>query len=78
MMREKEHLKAVQSKKALLAMYVSEGGVASSGRTAQFMKALTRTAWSLRKTNFFEARAVRKSKFLCFLDLCARKVNILE
>ena len=32
---------AVQSKKALLAMYLSEGGIASSDRAAQFMKALT-------------------------------------
>ena len=34
-------LKAVQSKKALLPMYLSEGGMASSTRAAQFMKALT-------------------------------------
>ena len=32
----------------------------------------------LRETNFFEARAVHKGKFLYFLDLCVRKVNILE
>ena len=38
-------LKAVQSKKALLAMYLSEGGIASSGRAAQFMKALTLMVW---------------------------------
>ena len=31
----------VQSKKALLAVYLNEGGSASSGRAAQFMKALT-------------------------------------
>ena len=31
-----------------------------------------------RETNFFEARAVRKGKFLYFLDLRVRKVNILE
>ena len=33
---------------------------------------------SLRETNFFEARAVHKGKFLYFLDLRVRKVNILE
>ena len=32
---------AVQSRKALLAMQYSEGGMASSGSAAQFMKALT-------------------------------------
>ena len=32
----------------------------------------------LRETHFFEARAVHKGKFLYFLDLCVRKVNILE
>ena len=31
-----------------------------------------------RETNFFEARAVHKGKFLYFFDLCVRKVNILE
>ena len=36
---------AVQSKKALLAMYLSEGGMASSGRAAQFIKALTLMVW---------------------------------
>ena len=35
-------LKAVQSKKALLPMYFSKGGIASSTRAAQFIKALTR------------------------------------
>ena len=38
-------LKAVQSKKALLPMYLSEGGIASSTRAAQFTKALTRIVW---------------------------------
>ena len=38
-------LKTVQSWKALLPMYLSEGGMASSTRAAQFMKALTRIAW---------------------------------
>ena len=37
--------KAVQSKKALLPMYFSEGGIASSTRAAQFIKALTRIVW---------------------------------
>ena len=32
----------------------------------------------LRETNFIEARTVNKGKFLYFLDLCARKVNMLE
>ena len=32
----------------------------------------------LRETNFFEARAVHKGKFLYFLDLCVGEVNILE
>ena len=40
-----EPLKAVQSKKALLPMYLSEGGIASSTRAAQFIKALTRIVW---------------------------------
>ena len=35
----------MQSKKALLAMYLSEDGMASSGRAAQFMKALTLMVW---------------------------------
>ena len=35
----------MQSKKALLAMYLSEGGMASSGRAAQFIKALTLMVW---------------------------------
>ena len=38
-------LKAVQSKKAPLPMYLSEGGIASSTRAAQFIKALTRIVW---------------------------------
>ena len=37
--------KTVQSRKALLPMYLSEGGKASSTRAAQFMKALTRSVW---------------------------------
>ena len=37
--------KTVQSRKALLPMYLSEGGMASSTRAAQFMKALTRIVW---------------------------------
>ena len=37
----------MQSKKALLAMYLSEGGMASSGRAAQFIKALTLMVWSV-------------------------------
>ena len=32
----------------------------------------------LRETNFIEARTVNKGEFLYFLDLCVRKVNILE
>ena len=32
----------------------------------------------LRETNFIKARTVNKGKFLYFLDLCVRKVNILE
>ena len=31
-----------------------------------------------RETNFNEARTVNKGKFLYFLDLCGRKVNLLE
>ena len=31
-----------------------------------------------RETNFNEARTVNKGKFLYFLDLCVRKVNLLE
>ena len=38
-------LKTVQCRKALLPMYLSEGGMASSTRAAQFMKALTRIVW---------------------------------
>ena len=38
-------LRAVQSKKALLPIYFSEGGMASSIRAAQFIKALTRIVW---------------------------------
>ena len=37
--------KAVQSKKAPLPMYLSEGGIASSTGAAQFIKALTRSVW---------------------------------
>ena len=40
-------LRTVQSRKALLPMYLSEGGMASSTRAAQFMKALTRIVWSV-------------------------------
>ena len=40
-------LKTVQSRKALLPVYLSEGGMASSTRAAQFMKALTRIAWGV-------------------------------
>ena len=38
-------LKTVQSRKALLPMYLSEGGMASSTGAAQFMKALARITW---------------------------------
>ena len=38
-------LESSASKKALLPMYLSEGGMAISTRAAQFIKALTRIVW---------------------------------
>ena len=49
-------LRTVQSRKALLPVFLSEGGMASSTSAAQFMKALTRIAWSVigRRTSLSE------------------------
>ena len=69
-------LKAVQSKKDLLPMYLSEGGMASSTRAAQFMKALTMK--SSRKENFSEASAVHKGELRNFLYLGVAKVYTLK
>ena len=71
----------MQSKKALLAMYLSEGGMASSGRAAQFIKALTLMVWSVggRLTSLrLVTSAVHKSKFLDFFNLCVGDINFLQ
>ena len=55
-------LKTVQSRKALLPLYLSEGGMASSTRAAQFMKALTRIVWRVvgRRTSLRLCSAQRR------------------
>ena len=65
-------------KKALLPMYFSEGGMASSTRAAQFMKALTRIVWSRRQENFSEASAVHKGEFRNFFNVGVAEVNTLK
>ena len=72
-------LKTVQSRKALLPMYLSEGGMASSTGAAQFMKALTRIVWRVvgRRT-FSEASAVHKGEFRNFLNIGVAKVCTLK
>ena len=49
-------LRTVQSRKALLPVFLSEGGMASSTSAVQFMKALTRIVWSVigRRTSLSE------------------------
>ena len=63
--------KAVQSKKAPPPVYLSEGGIVSSIRAAQFMKALTRIVWravgrstSLRLVQFTKAVVLQRSTLL--------------
>ena len=60
-------------------MYLSEGGFRKfwQGRTVHEGLDSNRMECP-RETNFFEARAVHKGKFLYLFDLCVRKVNILE
>ena len=66
-------LSAVQSKKALLAMYLSEGGMASSGRTAQFMKALTLMVWRV-SGRLTSLRLVQCTK----VNSCISSICVLE
>ena len=70
-------LKAVQSKKAPLPMYLGEGGIASSTRAAQFIKALTRIVWRVvgRRTSL---RLVHKGEFRNFLHIGVAKVYTLK
>ena len=70
--------KAVQSKKALLPVYLGEGGIASSIGAAQFMKALTWIVESGRKEHFSEASAVHKGEFRNFFNSGVAKVYTLE
>ena len=59
-------------------MYLSEGGVASSGRAAQFMKALTLMVWRVigRLTSLRLVQCTKVNS--CLFDLCVGKVNFLE
>ena len=72
-------LKAVQSKKALLPMYFSEGGMASSTRAAQFIKALTRIVWRVggRRTSL-KVGTVHKGEFRNFFNVGVEEVNPLK
>ena len=64
---------AVQSKKALLAIYLNEGGIASSGRAAQFMNALTLMVWSVggKLTSLRLAQCTKVN----FFHECGRRVG---
>ena len=58
---------------ALLAMYLSEGGMASSGRTAQFMKALTLVVWRV-SGRLTSLRLVQCTK----VNSCISSICVLE
>ena len=71
-------LKAVQSKKALLPMYLSEGGIASSTGAAQFIKALTRIVWRVlgRRTSLRLVQCTKVNRN--FLNIGVAKVYTLK
>ena len=64
--------------KIKLHLLCGEGGKTSwQGRTVH-EGLLSNRMECLRETNLCEARAVHNGKFLHFLDLCVRKISILE
>ena len=58
-------------------MYLSEGGMASSGRAAQFMKALTLMVWRVigRLTSLRLVQCTKVNSCIFFFHECGRRVG---